>query len=980
MHADDGSGALAGPTLGWDPLADIARYERIHARMFGTEVASARVGRYLLGTRLGHGAAGCVHRGIDPTLKRPVAIKLIAIPHELDEAQCDALMAEARALAATDHRCLVKVHDAGTCALGDITGSMALPAAIGMQRTIYMVMELVEGPSLGEWLAAGRSHAEVVATFLALGEALEAAHRSGIVHRDFKPSNIAFDATGTPKILDFGLAGPAETEHAVGGGASLGTPAYMAPEQHDGALGDARADQFAYCVTLWEALARARPFAGPSMEDFARQKLGGEIVAGGRVRGAVRRVAARGLRPDPDARWPTMAELVRELRWAARRRAVVATAVTAAAASAIVLASTTADDRCASSPGGRETVVWSAEHRERLDEAIRGQLPFGAAGVVEVVDSRFGALDEQWHVQHEQACRGAEGERLAMFACLDDAAAAARGVFQALVRHPGSRAVELLDLLPAPTDCPTPGSAPAAGLASHREELTLYRSRFRLGQMQPVVEHAREVLERDGLPDAVRAEWLMLQGLTLEALAHHDEARDALRRAWTLAEQTGHSHLAVGAVLALSASTMATDPKQALTLLEVAEATRGSLGRDRQVALDATWAHYHVNVSGDLDAAMERWRAVIGNVAQMEFVSSTSVATAAGLAKLLIRKGEFDAARDELDRVLGGAGVDRSNAFVVALVLTRGEARWLSGDLEGAALDLAPAVAEPLPGTAVHGLELHARVVSALGSPESSADRIAKHQTKHRTKHPDAALDGDPTLVARAGLALFRGELSAATRFPAPRDFEGADWELELLAVGRAIVGGQSELVSDGESRLRRRSAGLPPWARQLLALDTSAVIGWTGDVEQCVRWLEMVREAPSLHLRTRAELVASRVALRAGDDARAGTFLQTAHSLIRRYPEPWVAGEVELALLEAVATSREGDPTRALQRAEGALARRDGRATLGLVEAAALLAAEPDAALSQRAAAWAHEIGDAVGADAELVSWLLARPASRRP
>src|SRR5262249_49623221 len=131
------------------------------------------------------------------------------------------------------------------------------------------------GSPLRRWLGrARRTWREIVEMFVAAGRGLAAAHDAGLVHRDFKPDNVLLGTDGRPRVSDFGLVSHAEdvpetidrepsaaTDSTIRGSAA-GTPAYMSPEQWRGGPVDARSDQFAFCVSLWEALWGRRPFSG----------------------------------------------------------------------------------------------------------------------------------------------------------------------------------------------------------------------------------------------------------------------------------------------------------------------------------------------------------------------------------------------------------------------------------------------------------------------------------------------------------------------------------------------------------------------------------------------------------------------------------------------------------------------------------------------------------------------------------------------
>ena len=288
------------------------------------------IGRYLVLGPLGRGGMGMVVVAYDPELDRRIALKLL--PGEGDSLR---IVREARALAKLSHPHVVPVYD-----VGDHDGG------------VYMAMELVAGCTLDAWLRGPRGWREILRVMLAAGRGLEAAHAAAIVHRDFKPSNVMVGDDGRVRVLDFGLARavaePRDRNALVAlradvtHGAILGTPAYMAPEQHDGAAIDAAADQFAFCVTLHEALWKRRPFAGESDAEV-RQAIADRAIqrpAGVRVPAALRRIVERGLAERPSDRFTSMTELLGELERVLRRRA--RTMQLAAIAIALVIGASTA--------------------------------------------------------------------------------------------------------------------------------------------------------------------------------------------------------------------------------------------------------------------------------------------------------------------------------------------------------------------------------------------------------------------------------------------------------------------------------------------------------------------------------------------------------------------------------------------------------------------------------------------------------------
>jgi serine/threonine protein kinase len=281
-----------------------------------------RAGRYRLTAVLGAGAMGVVYRGFDPVLGRDVALKSL---HVQDVHTRQRFVQEARAMARVSHENVVQVFD---------VVRSDRPEGEGPQWLI--AMELVEGRTLDRWLQEPRSWQEIRDVFAAAGRGLAAAHAAGLVHRDFKPANVIVGRDGRVRVTDFGLSvsheerastlddgGSSATmsfdgirDVTVPGGLVVGTPAYMAPEQHRGAMLCPAADQFAFCAALFEALFDGRPFDGRSCRELAQQKHDGEIRRGrgGRAVPAwLRRAVLRGLRVDPERRFSSMLALLAAL-------------------------------------------------------------------------------------------------------------------------------------------------------------------------------------------------------------------------------------------------------------------------------------------------------------------------------------------------------------------------------------------------------------------------------------------------------------------------------------------------------------------------------------------------------------------------------------------------------------------------------------------------------------------------------------------
>jgi eukaryotic-like serine/threonine-protein kinase len=308
----------APPALGARLAMDVVE-SRVHERLFGAAGHTVTIGRFTVLGPAGAGGMGVVFAARDPQLDRRVAIKLVALaPAESSASSQARLLAEAQTMARLSHPNIVAVHEVGT-----------------YEGRIYIAMEYIEGETLERWLTRGESPglSAILDAFVQAGQGLAAAHRAGVVHRDFKPSNAMIDGGGRVRVLDFGLAIDDELERtdddesAAERSSSMlgGTPLYMAPEQRLGGGASARSDQYSLCVSLWRALYGEHPFVGD------RHDRGGTSVAAKLARVAsvpvwLRRVLERGLEAEPARRWPNMESLLDALtrgRLRARRRRVL---------------------------------------------------------------------------------------------------------------------------------------------------------------------------------------------------------------------------------------------------------------------------------------------------------------------------------------------------------------------------------------------------------------------------------------------------------------------------------------------------------------------------------------------------------------------------------------------------------------------------------------------------------------------------------
>jgi len=231
-------------------------------------------GRYRLDEVIASGGAAIVWRAFDEHLARPVAVKLLHPHHAGDATVVERFQREARAAAGLSHPNVVRIYDTGR-----------------EDGIVWLVMELVEGPSLRDVLLEREplDAAVVAAVGEQVARALAAAHAQGIVHRDIKPANILVATDGTVKVTDFGIAkalsGADET--LTNPGTVMGTAAYVAPEQLESTDVDARADVYALGVVLYEALVGRPAFSGDTPAATAAMRLTYELLPPRRVRADV---------------------------------------------------------------------------------------------------------------------------------------------------------------------------------------------------------------------------------------------------------------------------------------------------------------------------------------------------------------------------------------------------------------------------------------------------------------------------------------------------------------------------------------------------------------------------------------------------------------------------------------------------------------------------------------------------------------------
>ena len=395
-----------------------------------------KLGRFLIVDELGVGAMGVVVSAYDPDLDRKVAIKVLRSGVDEGESATQGqqrLVREAQAMAKLSHPNVVTVFEVGT-----------------LSDRVFVAMEYVEGHTLSAWLGEKpRSWQRIVEVFAQAGKGLAAAHAAGLVHRDFKPDNVLLRSNGIPCVADFGLASAAgrpvpfdestpERLDALADkmplnmtltrtGQLLGTPAYMSPEQFEGHRVDARADQFSFCVALYEALFGISPYEGKTLSLLLASTLEGRInppPPNTNVPRWVTEALTRGLRPDPDARHPSMESLIAALTKdpaRGRRKRLLAGSVGLASLGVFALlassAWTASQDRPCAGVADDVADVWSKSTRAAVKRAFSATGSPGAQETYVRVDRAMSSYVASWAAMRAEACeatfeRREQSERL----------------------------------------------------------------------------------------------------------------------------------------------------------------------------------------------------------------------------------------------------------------------------------------------------------------------------------------------------------------------------------------------------------------------------------------------------------------------------------------------------------------------------------------------------------------------------------------
>jgi serine/threonine-protein kinase len=544
------------------------------------------VGRYRILELLGSGAMGSVYTALDPELDRRVAVKVLRsdAAHGTEELG-QRLRREAKAMAKLSHPNVVTVFDVGTS-----------------DGRVFLAMELVEGITLRDWLAAApRSSRAIVEVFVLAGRGLAAAHAAGLVHRDFKPDNVLVTPAGAVRVTDFGLARaelwdapvssraenalePVRAEsHLTRTGTLLGTPAYMAPEQLDRSATDARSDLFSFCVALWEALYGERPFRGETFGQLRESIRRGLVApeASSIVPRATREALQIGLRDAPAERYPAMTPLLDALaasvavRASKRPRALAWTAalvVGTATFTGVWLRARRAEALACEAAGDRAGAIWNDGSRRAVHETFLATKRPYAEDTFARTASVLDAYTKSWQERTVATCNAAKrapSDPLAgaRATCMNQRVTELRAYVDVL-RYADAealnRAVSAARALVGVDVCAE--SDPLQGQQWPGDPAALEEARALRDKMAVTAALQAAGRYREGLAqaeqNAAQAEQLAFQPLVAEALLPLGELQEragsaidserSLRRAVVAAERSGAARVAVRAWLGIA--------------------------------------------------------------------------------------------------------------------------------------------------------------------------------------------------------------------------------------------------------------------------------------------------------------------------------------------------------------------------------------------------------------------------------------------
>ncbi len=707
--------------------------------------AGTPVGRYVIIGEVGRGAMGQVVRAYDPKLEREVALKALLSGGD----GFFQLRDEARAMARLVHPNVVAVYDVER-----------------VERFVFLVMEFVEGTTLRAWLKQEkRSAVEVLERYLQAGRGLAAAHDAGLLHCDFKPANVLVSRNGAVKVADFGVSqrqasarrvesdssGDLDADETAHIGLVVGTPRYMAPEQHRGDPLTAAADQYAFAVAVWEGLTGSPPFRPPLSTMAAAKRSGPPQWPNARAPRRVVRALQRALSPNPLDRYPNMHALLQALRgrsglarsplfWSSS--AIVGLGAVAAIANA-------GDSKCATAQS-QLAEAWSPQHRERLRIAFDSVDSGFGDEVSRRTLSHLDAYGEVWTQIHTEACEathehGTQSEALLdqRVRCLHEARDELDATVAVLSEADGyvlERAHLLLEPLFPLERCSDleglsrrvspPDIADADAVELARAQLTRATVNLRAARHDDARANLGQALDalRDVEYEPAIAESELVEGRLLRAAGDYTAAQASLEAAVERAVRTGQDRLVQDALIDLIQLTGG-DLKQPEQAFRYAVFARGLAESPTDRAnLAAAMGSAH-SVRADYEQAELFYRDAYETLAQTRGADEPTLADIrTRMADAILRQGRYEEARAEHEwaRASLSRSLGKHHPSTAMTSTSLGNVAYAKGDYEAAkrhhlaALqDLLAAVGERHPHVAVVRNNL-GNTLQQLGDNEGS--------------------------------------------------------------------------------------------------------------------------------------------------------------------------------------------------------------------------------------------------------------------
>lgn len=603
-----------------------------------------RIGPYEVLEPLDAGGMGIVYVALDVRLDRRVALKAVRDHRH----PADQLLREARTMAKLAHPNVVPVHD-----------------VVEARGQLFLAMELVVGRSVRQWLdAQPRGWAEIVDVFTQAGAGLAAAHGAGITHGDVKPGNMLMGDDGRVRVTDFGLASELGDSST---GPIKGTPGFLAPELLAGGPGSARADQYAFCVSLHQGLTGALPGKAPTRSTHVPR--------------AIRKVIERGLEQSPDRRFTSMTALVDSLRSirSQRRRWLAAAAVIllASVAFAYQVGGRQVEAAQCAAMGADLAMPWNDEARGQLERAFTAtELRYAPATFTRVATA-FDAWKTSFDRVRAEACAvtllratPSQGRLALELQCLADSARSARALLSELrdadanvITNSVAATARLLSV----DDCATAASSETKplpvtdgpALREFREQLSQVRALHEAGRYlkaYPIAEQLpAKALTLGG--DGLHAAALVALGVAQARTDRYEAAVTSLRDAIQLSERAEDDRLRAQAWVTLVQTEFFRGQHQTVLSLE-----KPALGACQRVGDAWLQTEVMLMVGGSLTqlGKMDRARQLFSEAVAMRVkvygeADRRSAFALSSLGNALAMAGELDGGKDAHRRALEAA-------------------------------------------------------------------------------------------------------------------------------------------------------------------------------------------------------------------------------------------------------------------------------------------------------------------------------------